>query len=260
LELLDYVKILRKRGWIILLVAFITAASAFVFSKLQMPEYKGGVRLQFQPARADWGLTGAAKTLLPSYRNIILSYAAAQKVIDRLQLDMSPDRLLSKVTTSADEADFTIRIEARDHDGEIAQQIAYTFAQVFIEDRAEWNQRQDKRDRVEVYMLDRPRYSLYRPKTKINTLAGGLFGAIVGALIMLFLEWLERDILRTSDDVERYVGLPLLGAIPVEVGASPIRRSIPWPKLDVGKALWFGSGFVMGGIIATLALWALRTL
>jgi len=31
----DYLNVLVKRGWIILLVAVITASSAFVFSKLQ---------------------------------------------------------------------------------------------------------------------------------------------------------------------------------------------------------------------------------
>jgi capsular polysaccharide biosynthesis protein len=169
MELQEYFKILWKRGWIIVLVAVITAVSAYGFSKMQTPEYKGSIKLQFRPARADWGLQNAAKGLLPSYREFIKNDRTAGEVISRLRLDMSKDTLLSKVTTSADEATFAIQIDARDYDPQIASAIARTFAEVFKEEQDEWNNRQDKQDRVEVYMWNEARVSLFKPRTKINT-------------------------------------------------------------------------------------------
>jgi capsular polysaccharide biosynthesis protein len=231
-EIQEYVKILWKRGWIIVLLAVITAVSAYGFSKMQTPEYKGSIKLQFRPARADWGLQNAAKGLLPSYREFIKNDRTAGQVIDRLRLDMSKDTLLAKVTTSADEATFAIQIDARDYDPQVASDIARTFAQVFTEEQEEWNNRQDKQDRVEVYMWKEARISLFKPRTKINTLAGGIFGLMLGVVIAFFLEWLESDIVRTAEDVERHVGVAVLGSIPIitseEVVPVRARRKARW--------------------------------
>ena len=239
MEIQEYFRILWKRGWIIVLVAFITVASAYGFSKMQMKEDKGSIKLQFRTARADWGLQNAAKGLLPSYREFITNDKTADEVIDRLRLDMSNDSLLAKITTSADEATFGVQIDARDHDPEVARDIARTFAQVFKEEQNEWNQRQDKRDQVEVYMWNEARYSLFKPRTKINTLAGGIFGLMLGMVIAFFLEWLESDIVRTAEDVERHVGVAVLGSIPTitseEIAPARARRKRRWAFLKSFK-------------------------
>jgi len=238
-EIQAYFKILWKRGWIIILLAAITAVSAYGFSKMQTPEYKGSVTLHFRPARADWGLQNAAKGLLPSYREFITNDTTAAEVIDRLRLDMPKDSLLAKVTTSADEATFAIQIDARDHDPKVAGDIARIFAEVFKEGQDEWNQEQDKRDQVEVYIWNEARIGLFKPRTKINTLAGGIFGVMLGVVIAFFLEWLESDIVRTAEDVERHVGVAVLGSIPAITSeeAAPVRarRKRRWAFLKSFK-------------------------
>jgi len=72
--------------------------------------------------------------------------------------------------------------------------IAQSMAEVFVEDRDAWNQRQDKRDRIDVTVLDSVwnlGYEQYSPNTRINTMAGALVGLLVGGLVVLLLEWLE---------------------------------------------------------------------
>ncbi len=222
MEINDYIRILRKRGWIMVVVAMIAAASAFGFSKLQTPVYSASVQLSVNPARLDWGLSNTIKDLLRNYATNIRTHTMAQEIIDRPggnvgPLDMKSDELLNKLFVNPDASTFTLQIEARDKDPQVAMHIAQTAAEVFVEDRDAWNQRQDKRDRVEVSIVDNVYnlgYEQYRPKTKINTLAGGLFGALVGVLVIFFLEWLEMDIIRTSEDVERTVGVTVLGTIP----------------------------------------------
>jgi capsular polysaccharide biosynthesis protein len=63
-------------------------------------------------------------------------------------------------------------------------------------------------------MGDNPIYSKFRPQTTINTAAGGILGLLLGALIVAVLEWLEAGVVRTPADVERKLGLPVLGMIP----------------------------------------------
>lgn len=221
MELMDYIRILRQRGWIIVLVALIAAASAYGVSKLQTPVYSASTRLSVQPARADWGLSNTLKDLLRNYVENIQTHKTAQQVIDRAQLDMSTTDLLGKLFVSPDSSTFTIKIEARDTDPEVAYAIVDTVAAVFTEDRDAWNQQQDKTNRIDVTMLDSV-YSLgykkYSPNTKINTLAGGLFGAMVGVLVIFFLEWLAQDRIRNSAEAERALGALVLGQIPPHAG------------------------------------------
>ncbi|MDY6893079.1 MAG: Wzz/FepE/Etk N-terminal domain-containing protein [Chloroflexota bacterium] len=225
MELLDYLRILRRRGWVIILLTVIAAVSAYGFSKTMTPIYRAEIKLNVMPARADWGLVGAAKDLLRNYGINIRSHKTAQKVIDRAQLDMTTYDLLAKMNVNPETSDFTILIDTQDPNPNVAIQIVQTAAEVFVEDRLEWNAQQDKRDRIEVSIVDDARDApLYSPKTKINTLAGGIAGALLGGIIVFFLEWLESNVVHTSQDVERTLGVPVLGAIPVTSDGSSTQR------------------------------------
>jgi len=220
-ELQDYLQILWRRGWIIFLVALIGGASALFFSLQQTPIYRASIELSVQPARADWGLSNTVKDLLRNYAENIHTHTVAMEVIDRAQLDMTADRLLPKLFVSPDASTFSLRIEARDYDPLVAQQIAQTVGEVFLEDRQAWNQEQDKRDRIDVRIRDSVYdrgYSLYSPKKKINALAGMVFGGLLGGLLVFAIEWMTRDLIRTPQDVERELQVSVLGAIPAHHG------------------------------------------
>jgi capsular polysaccharide biosynthesis protein len=51
----------------------------------------------------------------------------------------------------------------------------------------------------------------------MNAIAGLVLGVLIGALIVLALEWMSADVLATVEGVERCLGLPVLGAIPASV-------------------------------------------
>jgi capsular polysaccharide biosynthesis protein len=224
MELTNYLRIFRKRGWIALVVALVAAASAFGFSRLQTPVYSASVKLSVNPARADWGLSNTTKDLLRNYAENIRTHKMAQEVIDRAQLDMDTGALLGKVFVSPAADTFTLQIEARDTDPQVAMAIAQTTAEVFVENRDAWNQAQDKQNRIEVSVLDSVYnlgYQQYSPNTKINTIAGGLFGLLAGLLVVFVLEWLEQDVIRSAGDVERAISVTVLGSIPPGLGGEP---------------------------------------
>jgi capsular polysaccharide biosynthesis protein len=216
-ELTDYLRIFRKRGWIAIVVAVVAAASAFGFSKLQTPVYSASVKLSINPARADWSLSNTTKDLLRNYGENIRTHKMAQEVIDRAQLDMDTTTLLGKLLVSPAADTFTLQIDARDTDPQVAMTIAQTVAEVFMEDRDAWNQRQDKRDRIDVSILDSVwnlGYEQYSPNTRVNTVAGGMVGLLVGLLVVVSLEWMEQDVIRTTADIERAADVTVLGTIP----------------------------------------------
>lgn len=215
MKIQDYLDILRRRGWIILLAGIVTAVSAFVFSQLQIPIYRSSVEVSIQLARPDFGLTQSAKQLLRSYANVMWSEKRAAMVIQELGLFMEPGDLKEDVKIVADDSLMVIKIDVDNPDGELANAIANTWAQLLVQWRDEQNARQDKEDRVFAEVIDPASYRLLRPKTKINVAAGGLLGLVMGTLAVLTLEWVESGIVRDPENFEAETGLPVIGMIPL---------------------------------------------
>lgn len=221
MEIKAYLKILRRRWWILVLLPLITAGCAFGVSKFLVseyipgyPVYRASVQLSVEPARPDLGLMTSVKALLRNYVVQLDTKKRAREIIDKLELDMIDEELKNMWYTSTDESNFTILIEVDNPDPTVAQDVARTMAELFVQERDEWNNQQDRRDQVDVAIVDDVSWSLHRPKTKVNTLAGGVFGLLLGGGIVALLEWLEAAYVRTRDDLERMAGLPVLGAIP----------------------------------------------
>ena len=53
-----------------------------------------------------------------------------------------------------------------------------------------------------------------KPKKRLNFILSIIFGLMTGVSLAFFLEYLDQT-LRTEDDVQRYLGLPVLSVIPV---------------------------------------------
>ena len=111
MSLTDYIRLLRRRGWILIVVAALTAASAFVFSRVQTEVWKSTILISVTPSRPDFGLTESAKKFLRNYVLIIQSKTFAQKVIDELKLDRTDEDLLGHVTIASDDSRFAIQID-----------------------------------------------------------------------------------------------------------------------------------------------------
>ncbi|MCY4525593.1 MAG: hypothetical protein OXB89_03210, partial [Anaerolineaceae bacterium] len=111
MNLLEYVNILLRRGWIMLLLALVAAGSALWLGGQQSPVFRATQRVLMQPTRADFGLTEASKTLLGNHVAWLDSEFRAAEVIDVLRLDMTPGHLLSLVTIASDPLNLTIQID-----------------------------------------------------------------------------------------------------------------------------------------------------
>jgi capsular polysaccharide biosynthesis protein len=222
MELRDYLRILRKRGWIILLTTLLTAAAAFSFSQMQTVEYKSSINVFVRPERIDNGTLLATKQILRGFVAFIDSRNFAQQVITALRLDMLPDTLKGKVTIASKDEDYIIQIDVVDTDAAQSERIALEWANQFVQWRNQDNLKQRKEDRVDADIVQNPTTSKFKPQTTLNTIAGGIIGFILGVIIVFFLEAIEANILRSPEDVERALGATVIGVIPTE-GAEAAR-------------------------------------
>lgn len=214
MSLLDYARILVRRGWIIVLLAIIAGASTYLLSRGQTPVYRATQLVLVQPNRNDLGLTDATQRLLNTYVVYLKSAARAQEIIDALQLDVLASELEGAVTIQSTRDSLTVQIDFDWADQQIAGQVASEWGNLLVRYQENENQTRRQEDRVTALLVDAPDISLLRPRPSLNAIIGAAIGAALGAIIVFVLEFMESAIVRRRDDLERALDLPVLAAIP----------------------------------------------
>lgn len=215
----DFLIIFIRRGWLVVLFAAATTLGAIVVSKLQEPAWRVSVRIAVTPARADLGLSETINRLLRNYGEHLTTRRMAQIAIDQLRLQdkdptMTAEKLRKELRVSAQLGNYTLQLDVDDRDPNRAFDIATVLANAFVAEHTQKMADIDPRDRLQASVLDRPTWPrLIRPKTKVNALGGGVLGLLIGALVVVAWELLDTT-LKTPEQAEKHVGLPVLGAIP----------------------------------------------
>lgn len=214
MNLLDYGRIVVRRGWIMVLLAVLAGGAAYFLTKGEQPIYRSIQTVLIQPARSDNGLTISSKDLLANYSLLLQSTYTASTVIDQLQLDMTPQALYSVVKVVPDSLTLSIKISVDLPDGEMANRVAKAWGEQLVQYRNAENQKVARSDQVNARLQDDPTYSLDHPRPTINAAAGAILGVIIGAIIIFVLEFLESSVVRRREDLERIIEIPVLATIP----------------------------------------------
>lgn len=218
-----------------LLVAAVATGASIGFAKVQEPIYRSKVVLTVSPSRYDYGLTMVIESLLRQYSRQLQTEKLAEQVSQRLDLQLSPQRLLGKLKVSSVSEDYLLELQVDDTEANRARDIAYVWADEFLKQQQIRMSTVNPTDRILVEMLDEPTPGeLYFPKTRQIAMAAAALGLVAGLLLAFVLEYLD-DSLKVVEDVERYTNLPVLGTIPTANAAStagaakPRRRLWPLP-------------------------------
>lgn len=113
-------------------------------------------------------------------------------------------------------------------DPETTQEVANALATDFAEYQATRNLGIDRRNQVDILVLEPAKWGHVQwPKPTTLTLSGAILGLLLGGLLAFGLEYLEAGIIRSPQDVERYVKLAVIGTIPAVN-----------PEKGAGGSLW----------------------
>jgi capsular polysaccharide biosynthesis protein len=222
MNLIDYARIILRRGWIAILLAVIAAGAAYGFSQMMTPVYRGTQTILLVPSRSDLGLTEAALRLINARRAYLDSDIVAASVIESLQLDYVPAYLRGQTTIFPNRDSLAIQIDVdlpAETDQEAATLIGPIVAewgQELIDYQNELNQSARQEDRIRAQIQDNPRVFKLRPDIKINVAIGAIGGFFLGAILIFILEYLESNVIRRREDVERVLDLKVLASVPTE--------------------------------------------
>jgi capsular polysaccharide biosynthesis protein len=214
----DYVNVLRRRWWAIVLTAFVAAASGYGFSKWQFQQgalFRSEATYQVVANQDDNGLYLVLQTKMNSYRNLALAPNQLDKISAQLGLDRDADWLLNKhvaVQALPDEQKMVVQVTYPDP--AVAPKLADAIGANMVGLVAAQNAALEGSSRINVVELQSARpATLYWPQTRIIVAAASVLGLVLGLLLAFGLEALDNS-LKTAADVERFVGLTTLGSIP----------------------------------------------
>lgn len=214
MNLNEYLRLIVRWGWLIVLLAGLTGGSAYYLSRQQTPVYRATQKVVIRPSRVDLGLAEASMRIINSMVVLMDSQSVAETIIDELRLDITPGELMGNVTIAPDSFRLTIQIDVNNPDPAIAGDVARAWGQQFYEDRERENQQVSSDQRISAVMPDLPTISQYAPRPFLTGIAGALLGAIIGAVIMFVIEYMESAVVRRREDVERGLEINVLSVVP----------------------------------------------
>lgn len=230
----DYLNVVVKRWWLILLVAFSAAVAAYGFSKLRTPMYRSQTIYSVLFNRLDTGGNMFADQLLNGYVNYVYQPDRMQEISNRLGLDQPGQALMEYVRLQAQPDQMLIVIEADYFDPASAQAIATAVGDQLNSYVVEANRNLEGEDRVSLTRAQSaPPGYLAKPITRVNVLAGALLGAVIGLLLCFILDYMD-DTLKNAADVERFAELTTVGAIPAPGSLDNRRRAALRPSAASG--------------------------
>ena len=219
IDLRDIFQIILKRFWLIILVAIIALGlgAGYTFY-LVTPQYEATTTLYVGRSMSSGSSDVESAIyqelvlgdkLVNDYRELVKSRQVAELVIERLNNGIKTTGEISEILEVSSRTNTrVIVISARHKDPSIATNVANLTAEVFSE-RASAIMEIDN-----VQILDSaiiPNNPVV-PNTMMNLLISGLVGLIIGTGIVFLIEFLDNKI-RTPDDVEKLLGLPVLRTI-----------------------------------------------
>jgi capsular polysaccharide biosynthesis protein len=213
MQLSDYISVLTKRWWVIAITLVAAAVGAYGVSKLMSETYRSqAVYLAFAN-QADNGLNIVLRNSMNSYRELVMQPDVLDQISQGIGLDVPGERWMRDVAIQPrpDEQKIIIEVDAPSLDQSMA--MADAVGDRIVAEVNSINSRLEGTARINLQQIQRARLIAIQPNTRINVLAGAFLGLIVGILLAYILEYLD-DTLKNSADVERFVGLTTIGAIP----------------------------------------------
>ncbi|WP_201750497.1 YveK family protein [Senegalia massiliensis] len=218
IELRELFFIVWKKKWLIVLITLISIIASAIISFFILPsEYETYTTLMVGKSKEYSGMNQGIeyndvllnKQLVSTYGELAKSRAVGQKVIEDLDLDMSHGAFSEKVNVSLVNDTEIIKIVVSHKDPEETAIIANKTAEVFMEEVKE----KMKIDNVQVIDKALVPEGPVSPKPMLNIAIAAVLGIMISVFIIFILEYLDNTI-KTPNDVEKHLGLPVIGMIP----------------------------------------------
>ena len=219
IDLREYLSIIKKKWFIMAILCVVCVAASTVYSFfIAKPVYQAETTLIVKTEKTEGTNTVTSdqikttQQLAVTYGEIIKSRKVLDDVIKNLDLDESYGQLSGKISVSTVSDTQIIKVSVQDTNKSNAAKIANEIPKVFTKEAI----RIADANGVEVIDKAQTPVNPVSPNKKMNILIAGVLGVMIGLFIIFIIEFLNTKI-KTPQDIEKELGLPLLGVIPEEL-------------------------------------------
>lgn len=218
IDLREYFGIIKKRFWIIALIttiAIVVSGAISFFVLTPVYEAKSTLIVNTEKNEETQMITGdqfnVTQKLAVTYGEIIKSRSVLEDVIKNLKLDDDYEDLVNNITVSPVKDTQIISISVQDTNKEKARDIANEIPKVFTKEAKRITKANDIQVIDKAILPPNP----IKPNKMMNVAIAAVLGMMIGLFIVFLLEYLDNK-LKTPQDIEKHLGLSLLGVVPNE--------------------------------------------
>jgi capsular exopolysaccharide synthesis family protein len=219
-ELREILAALRAGWWLAVIGLVVGAGAALLASLLQTPLYTSSTQLFVSTrdsASSSEVFQGSqfSQQRVTSYAQLITGDELADRVIDRLNLDMATSTLRDKIVATTATNTVLIDVTVTDPSPERAQRIADAVGDEFASFATELETTDPGGPSpVKVTVTQRPQVPSVAssPRTTRNAALGALAGLFVGAGLAIARARLDRTV-KEADDATELAGAPVIGLV-----------------------------------------------
>ncbi|MBP1915433.1 capsular polysaccharide biosynthesis protein [Lederbergia galactosidilyticus] len=216
ISLKELMQTLRKRMTLIVLitVAAMVLSGAVSFFVLT-PIYQSTTQLLVNQSKQEQPAYNVSEIqtnlqLINTYNQIMTSPRILDKVIADLDLGMTASQLKNKISVESAKDSQVVNVTVQDPDPNQATGIANKVAEVFEKDIV------DLMNVDNVNILTKAEVganaSPVKPQPLLNIAIAAIVGLMLGVGIAFLLEYLDNTV-KTAEDIEKLLELPMLGAV-----------------------------------------------
>ena len=149
------------------------------------------------------------------YQVIITSRPVLEEVIENLGLSTNYETLKSQISVNNPDNTRFLEITVKDSDAYLAKKIVDELTDVSVRTTG------TVMDTTPPNIMDYGQVASapVSPSMKKNGIIGGLLGVVLACAIIV-IQFMMNDSIKTGEDVEKYLGLNVLGMIPLQEGVS----------------------------------------
>ncbi|WP_164779605.1 YveK family protein [Paenibacillus kobensis] len=234
IDLLDYITIVRRRLWLIVLLVIIGSGAAYGYGQYkQEPVFEASAKLIMTRTAAGGGTDApdskvieANLMLIETYKEIIRTPVVLKRVAsEHPELGMSSGEIAGKIRVSSSSTSQVLTIQARDGSYSRAAKLVNAVSSVFL---AEAERIYKTRNIEQLYTAEDSPAAAPAPLNmgmKKLLVFAVVLSAIAGVGLAVLLEFLDRTV-KSERDIARVLGLPTLVELALlRVNETPGARS-----------------------------------
>ena len=210
-DMLNY--FLSKKIYIIVILLFALVLGSFYSAVIQKPKYKSYTTILLTKENEATSITSSDitlnKNLVDTYREIIKSRKVINKVINNLNLNYTFAQLNKNITVESINETEIIKISVIDLDPKLAKNIANEIATVFNSEIVKLYNIQN------IGIVDEAELSTkaYNVNLIKQLILAALIGLVAGFGIVFIMYYFDTSV-KSAEEVENKLGLPVIGTIP----------------------------------------------